>query len=364
MVRDEIKIGGHAIGARHAPFAIAEMSGNHNGSLERALRLVDAAADAGAHALKIQTYTADTMTLDLPRGEFLVADDGTNPWGGRTLYSLYQEAHTPWEWHPAIFERCRTRGLVGFSAPFDPTAVDFLETLDVPCYKIASFENVDLPLIRRVAATGKPMIISTGLANLREIAEAVEAARAGGCEELILLKCTSAYPADPRHSNLATIPYLRSMFHCEVGISDHTPGIGAAVAAAAIGAVVIEKHLTLSRADGGVDSTFSLEPHEFAQLVTESARAVESIGAVEFGRSEAETASLQFRRSLYVVRDVAQGEAFSAENVRAIRPGRGLPPKFVDIVLGRRAARAVEKGTPVTWELLGSPVGAGQGGPA
>ena len=354
-------IGGHAIGLGRAPFVIAEMSGNHNGSLARALQLVDVAAECGARALKIQTYTADTMTLDLSRDEFVVVDDGSSPWGGRTLYSLYQEAHTPWDWHAAIFERCRARGLVGFSAPFDPSAVDFLESLRVPCYKIASFENVDLPLIRRVAATGKPVIVSTGLATMSEIEDAVEAARSAGCRDLILLKCTSAYPASPRHSNLATIPQMRSIFRCEVGLSDHTPGIGAAVAAAALGATVIEKHLTLARADGGVDSAFSLEPQEFAQLVVETARAVESIGEVAFGPSDSEVGSVKFRRSLYVVRDVARGESFTRENVRAIRPGLGLPPKYIDQVLDRRAAQDIKKGTAISWSLVGGPVDKGSG---
>ncbi|MCS6946062.1 MAG: pseudaminic acid synthase, partial [Steroidobacteraceae bacterium] len=275
-------IGSHAVGPAHRPFIIAEMSANHNGSLERALAIVDAVADAGAQAVKLQTYTADTMTLDIAAREFVI-DEPTSLWAGRTLYDLYREAHTPWAWHAPIFERARARGLVAFSTPFDSSAVDFLESLDVPCYKIASFENVDLPLIRKVAATGKPLIISTGLATLAEIAEAVAAAREAGCRDLVLLKCTSAYPASPADSNLRTIPHLRAAFGCEVGLSDHTLGIGAALGAIALGAAVIEKHVTLCRADGGVDSAFSLEPHELRLLVEESERARLALGEVRYG---------------------------------------------------------------------------------
>lgn len=346
-----IRIGTHHIGLEHPPFVIAEMSGNHNGSLDRALAIVDAVADAGAQALKLQTYTADTMTLDLAEREFVI-DDPKSLWAGRTLYELYREAHTPWDWHAPIFERARARGLAAFSTPFDPTAVDFLESLDVPCYKIASFENVDLPLIRRVAATGKPLIVSTGLATLDEIAEAVAAARAAGCRDLVLLKCTSAYPASPADSHLRTIPHLRAAFDCEVGLSDHTLGIGAALAAVALGATVIEKHVTLRRADGGVDSAFSLEPHELAQLVADGERARLALGGVHYGPSAGEVASLRFRRSLYVVRDVRAGEALTREHVRAIRPGYGLPPKHLGQVLGRRAARDLAAGTALAWDML------------
>ncbi len=346
-----IQIEKHPIGPDHPPFVIAEMSGNHNGSLERALAIVDAIADAGAQALKLQTYTADTMTLDLAEREFVI-DDARSLWAGRTLYDLYREAHTPWEWHAAIFERARTRGLVAFSTPFDATAVDFLESLDVPCYKIASFENVDLPLIRRVAATGKPLIVSTGLATLAEIGEAVAAARDAGCRDLVLLKCTSAYPASPADSHLRTIPHLRAAFGCEVGVSDHTLGIGAALAAVALGATVIEKHVTLRRADGGVDSAFSLEPHELKQLVEESERARAALGGVRYGPSAGELDSLRFRRSLYVVRDVRAGEPFTRDNVRAIRPGLGLPPKHLGQVLGRRAVCDLAAGTALAWDLI------------
>lgn len=346
-----IRIERHPIGLDHPPFVIAEMSGNHNGSLDRALAIVDAIAEAGAHAVKLQTYTSDTMTLDLAEREFLI-DDPQSLWAGRTLYDLYREAHTPWDWHAPIFERARARGLVAFSTPFDATAVDFLESLDVPCYKIASFENVDLPLIRRVAATGKPLIISTGLATLAEIAEAVGAARDAGCRDLVLLKCTSAYPASPADSHLRTIPHLRAAFGCEVGLSDHTLGNGAALAAIALGATVIEKHVTLRRADGGVDSAFSLEPQELKQLVEDGERARLALGDVRYGPSASEVNSLRFRRSLYVVRDVRAGEELTRENVRAIRPGLGLPPKELDRVLGRRAARSIAAGTALAWNLI------------
>lgn len=351
----EIVIAGRSIGAGQPPFLIAEMSGNHNQSLERALEIVEAAARAGAHALKLQTYTADTMTLDLDEGEFHVE----HPlWGGQSLHQLYQQAHTPWEWHRPIFERARELGLIAFSTPFDETAVDFLEELDVPAYKIASFENTDLPLIRKVAATGKPLIVSTGMATVAELDEMVDAARAAGCRDLILLKCTSTYPATPENSNLLTLPHLRALFagtggNLEVGLSDHTMGVGVAVAAVALGATVIEKHFTTCRADGGVDATFSMEPAEFAQLRVETERAWQALGAVRYGPSEAEKPSLTFRRSLYVVRDMRAGEAFTPDNLRAIRPGFGLPPGALDMLLGKRVARDVKRGTPATWSLLG-----------
>ncbi|HWP94749.1 MAG TPA: pseudaminic acid synthase [Gammaproteobacteria bacterium] len=346
-----LQLGRYTIGAGHPPFVIAEMSGNHNGSLERALAIVDAAAEAGAHAIKIQTYTADTMTIDLREREFLISDPASL-WHGRTLYDLYREAHTPWEWHAPIFARAAQHGLIAFSTPFDASAVDFLETLDVPCYKIASFENVDLPLIRRVAATGKPLIISTGLASLVEIAEAVEAARGAGCRDLVLLKCTSSYPASPAHSHLATIAELARLFDCHVGVSDHTPGIGAALAATALGARVIEKHFTLRRADGGVDAAFSLEPVELRQLVEESRRAWEAVGRVHFGPTDGERASLVFRRSLYITEDLKCGDVLTPANLRAIRPGLGLPPKHLDALLGKRVNRDVARGTPMSWDLI------------
>lgn len=346
------EIAGRAIGASHAPFVIAEMSGNHNQSLDRALEIVDAAAATGAHALKIQTYTPDTITIDLDEREFHISDPNSL-WAGTSLYKLYGEAYTPWEWHAAIFERARQKGMIPFSTPFDDTAVDLLESLEVACYKIASFENTDLPLIRRVAATGKPLIISTGMASIAELDDTVQAARAAGCKDLILLKCTSTYPATPENTNILTIPHLRELFGCEVGLSDHTMGIGVSVASVSLGASVIEKHFTLSRADGGVDSAFSMEPAEMAQLVVETERAWRSLGKVSYGPTEAEQKSLQYRRSLYVVKDVKAGDVLSAESVRSIRPGLGLPTKYLDIVIGKAVRTNVKRGTALTWDLLG-----------
>lgn len=348
---------GHRFGRKvlekgQPPLIIAEMSGNHNQSLERALEIVEAAAKTGAHALKIQTYTADTMTLDLDEGEFFISDPN-NLWQGTSLYKLYQEAHTPWEWHKPIFDRCRELGMLGFSTPFDETAVDFLESLDVPFYKIASFENTDIPLIQKVAATGKPMIISTGMATVAELDETVRAAREAGCKDLVLLKCTSTYPATPEDTNILTIPHMRELFGCEVGLSDHTMGIGVSVASVALGATVIEKHFTLSRADGGVDSTFSMEPEEMRALVVESERAWQALGHISYGPMVKEKKSLAYRRSLYVVQDMKAGELFTKENVRAIRPGHGLPPKYLSTLIGRRLVKDVKKGTPMGWELLG-----------
>ncbi len=346
-----IKIADRHIGKAHIPFIIAEMSGNHNQSLERALEIVDAAAASGAHALKLQTYTADTMTLDIDEREFFIKDPNSL-WKGRSLYDLYQEAYTPWDWHKPIFARCRERGIICFSTPFDDTAIDLLEELDAPCYKIASFENTDLPLIRKVAATGKPMIISTGMATVAELDETVRAARESGCKELILLKCTSTYPATPENTNILTIPHLRELFECEVGLSDHTMGIGVSVAAVALGATVIEKHFTLSRVDGGVDSSFSLEPNEIHSLVVESERAWQSLGRVCYGSTEKEKKSLIYRRSLYFVEDMKVGDSITSENIRSIRPGLGLPPKYYEMLIGRKVNKAVTKGTPVTWEIL------------
>jgi len=347
-----MQISGRTIGAAAAPLVIAEMSGNHNQSLERALEIVDAAAAAGVHALKIQTYTPDTMTIDVDIGEFHISDPDSL-WAGKSLYNLYREAYTPWEWHRPIFDRARQHGLIAFSTPFDESAVDFLEALGAPCYKIASFENVDLPLIRRVAATGKPMIISTGMATAAEIDDAVRAARQSGCRDLVLLKCTSTYPATPENTNILTIPNMRDLFGCEVGLSDHTMGVGVAVASVALGASIIEKHFTLRRTDGGVDSAFSMEPPEMAQLVVESKRAWQSLGKVSYGPTAAETKSTVFRRSLYFVTDVEEGEQITPENVRVIRPGCGLPPRYLEVVLGMRARRAVRRGTPVSWDAIG-----------
>lgn len=345
-------IGDRAVGAGAPPFVIAEMSGNHNQSLDRALAIVDAAAAAGAHALKLQTYTADTITIDAHQSEFTIGDKGSL-WAGKNLYQLYQEAHTPWDWHGPIFERAAKRGMVAFSTPFDETAVDFLEGLGVPAYKIASFENVHIPLIRKAAATGKPIIMSTGMASIAELDEAVAAARGAGCRDLVLLKCTSTYPATPENTNLATIPHMRALFGCEVGLSDHTMGVGASVAAVALGASVIEKHFTLSRAEGGVDSAFSLEPQELKALTIETERAWAAMGAVRYGPTEAERASLVYRRSLYVVADMKAGDPLSPETVRAIRPGLGLPPKDLDTVIGKHVRQDVARGTPLSWDLIG-----------
>lgn len=347
----EILIGGLRVGPDAPPMVIAEMSANHLGSLEKALNLVEEAKKAGAHALKLQTYTADTMTLDLKEGEFSVRDP-KSLWNGKTLYELYREAATPWEWHAPIFERCKKLGLIAFSSPFDASAVEFLEKLNVPCYKIASFENTDIPLIRRVAATGKPVILSTGMATLEELKESVAEARRAGCRDIILLKCTSVYPADPQEANVLTIPDMREKLDCLVGVSDHTMGIGVALAAVAMGAVVIEKHFALSRAEAGVDTAFSMEPAEMKQLVEESRKAWESLGKVNYSPTEKEKASLVFRRSLYVVRDMKKGEKITAENVRAIRPGLGLPPKHYDAVLGKATVRELKKGTPLAWEMI------------
>ena len=346
-----IKIAGREIGFSHPPFIIAEMSGNHNQSLERALNIVEAAAKTGAHALKIQTYTPDTMTLDLNEREFHISDP-KSIWAGNSLYKLYGEAYTPWEWHKPIFDRARELGIIAFSTPFDDTSVDFLETLDVPCYKIASFENTDLPLIRRVAATGKPLIISTGMASIAELDDTVKAAREAGCKDLILLKCTSTYPATPNNTNILTIPHMRELFGCEVGLSDHTMGVGVSVASIALGATVIEKHFTLSRADGGVDSTFSMEPAEMAQLVLETKHAWQAMGQVSYGPSEAEKKSLQYRRSLYIVKDLKAGELLTQENIRAIRPGLGLPTKYQEVVIGKTIKKDVKQGTGLTWDLI------------
>jgi pseudaminic acid synthase len=348
---DDVMIAGRALGQGHAPFVIAEMSGNHNRSLETALAIVDAAASAGAHALKIQTYTADTLTLDVQGGDFLISGEDSL-WKGETLYALYEKASTPYEWHAPIFERARERGLIAFSTPFDESAVDFLEGLDCPCYKIASFENTHLPLIRKAASTGKPIIMSTGMATVAELDEAVAAAREAGCLDLLLLRCTSTYPADPEDTDLRTLPHLRELFGCQVGLSDHSMGTAVSVAAVALGAVVIEKHFTLARADGGVDSAFSLEPEEFAALVRDTSTAWRALGGVRYGPTDRERGSLKFRRSLYVSRDLTAGEVLTAENVAVVRPGSGLPPKYIDAVLGHTVRRRVARGTALTWDLL------------
>lgn len=346
-----IQIDGHLIGGKNKPFVIAEMSGNHNRSLDRALAIVEAAAQAGAHALKIQTYTAETMTLNMSQEEFCISDE-QNLWKGKSLYELYNQANTPWEWHEVIFMRARELGMLAFSTPFDETAVDYLEELEVPCYKIASFENTDLQLIRKVASTGKPLIISTGMASLAELDETVRVARNSGCHKLVLLKCTSTYPASPENTNILTIPHMRELFGCEVGLSDHTIGIGVAVASVALGATVIEKHFTLNREDGGVDAAFSMEPEELALLVRETKSAWHALGHVKYGATGKEKKSLVFRRSLYIVEDLQQGEILTEDNLRAIRPGQGLPVKYYDVLLGMPVTRNVQKGTPVSWELV------------
>lgn len=347
-----MKIQDRGVGKDTPPFIVAEMSGNHNHSLERAFEIIDAAAKSGAHAIKLQTYTADTMTLDLTEGEFSIRDE-KSLWKSRSLYDLYKEAHTPWEWHGPLFEHCRKRNLICFSSPFDETAVDFLENLGVPCYKIASFENTDLPLIQKAAKTGKPLIISTGMASIAELEESITAAKNAGCKDLLLLKCTSAYPAPPESANLLSIPDMRERFQCEIGLSDHTMGLAVPLASVALGASFIEKHFTLRRSDGGVDSAFSLEPEELKLLVVESERAWKALGKVQYGATEVEKPSLQFRRSLYVTQNMKAGETFTKDNVRAIRPGLGLAPKHIHEVLGRRAQKDLKKGTPVGWDLLG-----------
>ncbi len=334
------------------PFIIAEMSGNHNQSLERALAIVEAAAQAGAHALKLQTYTADTITLDVRGGEFEIQDPNSL-WAGKNLHDLYKQAYTPWEWHKPLFDRAKELGMMAFSSPFDETAVDFLESLDVPAYKIASFENNHIPLIKKVASTGKPIIMSTGMATIAELDEAVTAARQAGCKDLTLLKCTSTYPATPANSNILTIPHMKQLFGCEVGLSDHTMGVGVAVAAVAHGATVIEKHFTLSRAEGGVDSAFSLEPNELKLLVEETKRAWESLGQVTYGPTEAEKKSLVFRRSIYASKNIQVGDQLTAENIKVVRPGSGLAPKYYGQVLKRQAKANLIKGEPISWEKLG-----------
>lgn len=345
----EITIAGRAIGPGHPPYVIAELSANHNGNLDEALRIIDAAVEAGADAVKIQTYRPDTITLKSDAPEFRITE---GLWAGRTLYDLYDWAHTPWDWHAALFAHAAKRGITLFSSPFDPTAVDLLEDLGAPAYKIASFEAVDLPLIRYVAAKGKPMIISTGMADFAEITEAVAAARAGGCQELALLHCVSGYPAPASDYNLATLADMAADFDMPIGLSDHTLDNTTAIASVALGAGIIEKHMTLDRAGGGPDDSFSLEPAEFAALCRGARTAWEAIGQVDYGRKSSETTNMKFRRSLYAVRDIAEGETLSADNIRSIRPGFGLAPREHDRVIGRRARIAIARGTALSWDLL------------
>ena len=344
-------IGDRPVGPDHPPMVIAEMSGNHNQSLDRAFALVDAAAEAGAHALKLQTYTADTITLRQRGGDFQINDEGSL-WAGQNLHDLYTKAHTPWEWHQPIMERAASKGMLCFSSPFDETAVDFLNDLNVPAFKIASFENNHLPLIRKAASTGKPLIISTGMASLADLERAVTTAREAGCENLILLKCTSTYPATPKNTNIRTITHLRDLFGVQVGLSDHTMGVGVAVASIALGATVVEKHFTLRRADGGVDSAFSLEPEELASLVFETENAWQALGDVRYGPTEAEQKSLVFRRSIYVASDIAEGDVFTEANLRIVRPGHGAPPWMLGQLLGRIARRNYSVGTALSLDQL------------
>jgi len=338
----------HILNFTDKPFIIAEMSANHNQSLERALKIVEAAANSGAHAIKLQTYTADTMTI---KGAFTITDENSL-WKGRELHQLYEEAYTPWDWHKPIFEKAKSLGLIAFSTPFDETAVDFLETLDVPIYKIASFENTDWPLLKKVAQTKKPVIMSTGSAKLSEIDDAVRILRENGCEQLTLLKCTSTYPSSPENTNLKTIPHLKELFNCNVGLSDHTLGIGVAVASVSLGATVIEKHFTLSRLDGGVDSAFSIEPEELKNLVIETERAFLALGTIQYGVQVSEEKSLMYKRSIYVSKDIKEGELFSKENIRVIRPGLGLSSKYFEIIIGKKAVKNFKSGTPLTWENI------------
>ncbi len=347
----KIEIAGRPISGDHPPFVVAEMSGNHNQNLTRALEIVEAAAKAGAHAIKLQTYTADTLTLNKRGGSFDI-DDPKSLWRGKNLHDLYKLAYTPWEWHAPIMERAHELGMICFSSPFDETAVDFLEELDTPAYKIASFENNHLPLIAKAAATGKPLIISTGMASLGELELAVNTARNAGCAQLILLKCTSTYPANPENTNIRTIPHLRDLFHTEVGLSDHTMGLGVAVASVSLGAAMIEKHFTLSRDDGGVDSAFSLEPQELANLVVESERAWQALGNVRYGPTKAEHKSLVFRRSIYVSSNINEGDLFTTDNIRIIRPGDGAPPHLYEQLIGRKARRSYVAGTPLSLDQL------------
>ncbi len=349
-MNNSVVINGRSIGPDHPPYVICELSGNHNGSLDRALQLIDAAADTGCDAIKIQTYTPDTMTIDSDRDEFKIKG---GLWDGYTLYDLYKEAHTPFEWHEAMFKRAAERGITMFSTPFDETSADLLDDLGAPAYKIASFEANDIALIAHVARKGKPMIISTGLANMGEIERATNVARENGCQELILLHCISSYPAPSDQSNLRTMPHLADAFGVVGGLSDHTHGSSTSVAAIALGACVIEKHFTLAREDGGPDAAFSLEPAEFKSLCEDCHNAWASLGKISYETKAAEEANLVFRRSLFVVEDVAEGEELTAHNIRSIRPGYGLQPHLIGTVLGKRARSAITRGTPLSYELIG-----------
>lgn len=351
----EIKLGHYTISQLHPPLLVAELSGNHNKSFERAIQLIDAAKSAGAHAVKLQTFTPDTITLNVQTASFYV-DNPKSLWYGKSLHEIYQVAHTPWEWHEALFQYCHSQGLLCFSSPFDQTAVDFLESIHCPCYKVASSENTDHLILKRVASTKKPIILSTGHATLSELGESVDLLRKFGCDDLVLLKCTAAYPAPPHEINLKTLPNLSDIFNCQVGLSDHTLGIGVAIASVAFGATVIEKHLTLSRAEGGVDAAFSMEPDEFAQMAKNVKIAWESIGHISYGASQHEDAE-RGRRSLYFIKKMAAGEIITRECVKSVRPGFGLPTKYLDVIEGMRLAHAVDYGDPVKWQSFKSTEG-------
>ena len=351
MNNNSFKIGRFSIGGKHKPFIIAEMSGNHNQSLERALELVDIAAKTGVDAVKLQTYTADTITFNSNSEEFQIRNNDSL-WNNTNLYTLYQQAHTPWEWHEAIFNQAKKNGIMAFSSPFDETAVDFLESLNVPCYKIASFENTDHILLKKVAQTGKPVIMSTGVASIADIQESLTILRKYGCENIVLLKCTSTYPASPENTNILTIPHMRDLYGCPIGLSDHTMGIGVSVAAIALGACVIEKHFTLRRSDGGVDSAFSLEPEELSSLVRESERAYLSLGSVNYELSDKEKKNLQFKRSLFFVKDLNEGDIITAEHIKSIRPGTGLHTRDYDKLIGKKVTINIKAGSPVAWSYI------------
>ena len=346
-----MQIGNKIISSNNSPFIIAEMSGNHNQSIEKAFRIIETAAECGAHAVKLQTYTPDTITIDHRGGLFDIKDENSL-WKNRNLYELYQEAHTPWEWHEALYKCAADNNIIIFSTPFDNSAVEFLEKLNSPAYKIASFENNYLPLLQKVAKTGKPVIMSTGVSSLEGLAESVDVLRNNNCSDLVLLKCTSNYPANPLNSNLRTIPHLKSLFNCEVGLSDHTMGIGVPIAATVLGATVIEKHFCIDRSEGGVDSAFSLEPDELKSLVIETERAWQSLGNIQYGIQPTEIKSLMFKRSIYIVKDIQKGEKFNYENLRIIRPGDGLHPRYFEQLIGNTARVSLAKGTPLSWDKI------------
>ena len=348
---NDIKLGNILVGKNNKPFIIAEMSGNHNQSLEKAFLMIDKAVEMGVDAVKIQTYTADTITINHNKGLFKISDKNSL-WDGNTLYDLYEKAHTPWKWHKDLFDYSKKKGILIFSSPFDETAVDFLEELGNPIYKVASFENNHLPLLKKIALTGKPVIVSTGMASLAEIEMAVNTLKSNGSKDIILLKCTSSYPASPDNSNINTIPELERIFNCVVGISDHTLGLGVSIASVALGARVIEKHFVLDRKEGGVDSAFSLEPSEFKMLVDECNIAYQSLGKIKFGHTKSEESSIRFKRSIYVVEDIKAGELFTDKNIRIIRPGDGLNPMLIDVILGKKSKLDLTRGTPLSWDLL------------